>query len=367
MKQTNSIKTVVLAGLSLLMSVSFYAQNEAVGNHDSNSEEVTVKEFDPVTTIIEHIKDANEWHVTTLDENSAHPNHVSIPLPVIIYDNDGFKFFMSSKVAHGHEYAGYTMDHGQVVSLKGSKKVDMFDVVKGNLSTDKVFFDLSLTKNVITLILVSIILMIVFSKMAKSYKKGLVPSGVAKFLEPIVLFVRDDIAKPNLDEKQMNKFMPFLLSVFFFIWFSNMMGLIPFPPFGANLTGNISVTFVLAFITMLVINLNGNKAYWGHMLWMPGIPVPIKILLAPIELVGVIAKPFALMIRLFANITAGHIIVLSLVGIIFIFQSIGASFLAVPLALFISVLEILVAFLQAFVFTMLAALFIGTSTAEAHH
>lgn len=365
MKQTNSIKTIVLAGLSLLMSINFYANNHEATEHDAHSGEVTLKEYNPVVTIMDHIKDANEWHVITTDENSAHPNHISIPLPVIIYDNEGLKFFMSSKVAHGHEYEGYTMHDGQVISLSGKKKADMFDVVKGNMSTDGVFFDISITKNVASLILVFIILMIVFPKMAKSYKKGLVPSGFAKFLEPVVLFVRDDIAKPNFSEKQMTKFMPFLLSIFFFIWFSNMLGLIPV--IGANLTGNISVTFILALITMLVINLNGNKGYWGHMLWMPGVPVPVKILLAPIELVGVIAKPFALMIRLFANITAGHIVVLSLLGIIFIFQNIGASFMAVPLALFISVLELLVAFLQAFVFTMLAALFIGTSTAEAHH
>lgn len=368
MKQTNSIKTIVLAGLSLLMSINFYASHPEGEGQEHHEEHTAPKEYNPVVTIMDHIKDANEWHVITTDENTAHPNHISIPLPVIIYDNEGLKFFMSSKVAHGHEYEGYKMTHdGQVVSVSGKKKADMFDVVKGNMSTENVFFDISITKNVATLIIVFIILMIVFPKMAKSYKKGLVPSGVAKFLEPIVMFVRDDIAKPNFNEKQMNKFMPFLLTVFFFIWFSNMMGLIPFPPFGANLTGNISVTFVLALITMLVINLNGNKGYWGHMLWMPGVPVPVKILLAPIELVGVIAKPFALMIRLFANITAGHIVVLSLIGIIFIFQSIGGSFMAVPLALFISVLELLVAFLQAFVFTMLAALFIGTSTAEAHH
>lgn len=360
MKHNNIISILVFVAFILFVGTTSYASN-------NTEEAITVKKYDPVKTIMDHIKDANEWHVATTDENSDHPHHVSIPLPVIIYDNAGFRFFMSSKVAHGHEYEGYTMHDGQVVSLSGKKKADMFDVLKGNVDTENVFFDLSITKNVASLILVSIILLLVFSKMAKSYKSGLVPSGVAKFLEPIVLFVRDDIAKPNIETSKINKFMPFLLSVFFFIWFSNMMGLIPFPPFGANLTGNISVTFVLALITMLIINLNGNKGYWMHMLWMPGIPVPVRILLAPIELIGVIAKPFALMVRLFANITAGHIVVLSLVGIIFIFQSVGGAFMAIPLALFISVLEILVAFLQAFVFTMLAALFIGTSTAEAHH
>lgn len=372
MNQSSKLKIIVLAGISLLMSFSFYAnphKEDSLHNEYIYSDAIVPKKYNPVETIMGHIKDANEWHVLTIDEHSAHPDHISIPLPVIIYDNEGVKFFMSSNFEHGHKtYKGYRMtEEGQVESLSGKKKADMFDVVKGNLSTENVFFDISITKNVATLILVFIILMLVFPKMAKNYKKGLVPKGLARFLEPVVVFIRDEVAKPNMEKESATKFLPFLLTVFFFILFSNIMGLIPFPPFGANLTGDISVTFVLSLITMLIINLNGNKEYWGHMLWMPGVPIPVRILLAPIELVGVIAKPFALMIRLFANITAGHIVVLSLIGIIFIFESVGGALMAVPMALFISVLEILVAFLQAFVFTMLAALFIGISTKTAHH
>ena len=353
----------------MLISFGVLAQHEEHGtnNEELHTEKAEVQEFNPVKTIMDHIKDANEWHIITLDEESTHPQHVSVSLPVIIYDEEGLKVFMSSKIAHGHEHQGYTMVDGSVVSVDGKKKADMFDVVKGELSTKKLFYDLSITKNVTTLILLLVILFLVMMKVANNYKKDLVPRGTAKFLEPIIVFVRDDIAKPNIDAKYVNKFMPFLLSVFFFVWFANMMGLVPFMPFGANVTGNIAVTFVLALITMIIVNVNGNKGYWQHMLWMPGVPVPVKLLLAPIELVGVVAKPFALMIRLFANIMAGHIVVLSLIGIIFIFKSVGGAFMAIPLALFISVLEILVAFLQAFVFTMLAALFIGTSTAEAHH
>lgn len=160
--------------------------------------------------------------------------------------------------------------------------------------------------------------------------------------------------------------MPYLLTVFFFIWFNNLLGLIPWIG-GANLTGNIAVTFVLAVFTMLVTNLNGNKEYWGHIFWMPGAPVPVKIMLIPIELVGIVIKPFALMVRLFANITAGHIVVLSLISLIFIFKNAALGAVSVPFALFISVLELLVAFLQAYVFTMLSALFIGTAVAEHEH
>jgi F-type H+-transporting ATPase subunit a len=179
--------------------------------------------------------------------------------------------------------------------------------------------------------------------------------------------VRDDIAKANIDHHKYNKYVPYLLTVFFFIWLNNMLGLIPFLPGGANLTGNISVTLFLAVCTLLVTVFSGNKNYWGHIFWMPGVPVPMKFVMMPIELVGILTKPFALMIRLFANITAGHIIVLALVSIIFINKNVAWGGLSVPMALFISILELLVAFLQAFLFSMLSALFIGAAVEEAHH
>jgi F-type H+-transporting ATPase subunit a len=229
--------------------------------------------------------------------------------------------------------------------------------------------DFSITKNVMSLLMGAFLILVVMFSVAKFYRKNgaVAPKGIAKFFEPIIVMVRDDIAKANINEHKYKKYVPYLLTIFFFIWFNNMLGLIPFLPGGANLTGNITVTLFLSVCTLLVTLFSGNKNYWGHIFWMPGIPVPMKIFMMPIEIIGIFTKPFALMIRLFANITAGHIIVLALIGLIFINKNIGWAGLSVPMALFISVLEILVAFLQGFLFAMLSALFIGAAVEEAHH
>jgi F-type H+-transporting ATPase subunit a len=194
---------------------------------------------------------------------------------------------------------------------------------------------------------------------AKFYKKhgSVSPKGIAKFLEPIIVMVRDDVAKSNIDHHHYKKYVPYLLTIFFFIWINNMLGLVPIIPGGANLTGNLSVTLFLAICTLLVTLFSANKNYWKHIFATPGVP----ILLLPIMI------PIALMIRLFANITAGHIIVLALISIIFINKNLAWGALSVPMALFISVLELLVAFLQAYLFAMLSALFIGAAVEEAHH
>jgi F-type H+-transporting ATPase subunit a len=238
----------------------------------------------------------------------------------------------------------------------------------GHLSNAKPM-DFSITKNVLSLFMGAILILLILLSVARYYKKNgaVAPKGIAKFLEPIIVMVRDDIAKANIDHHKYNKYVPYLLTVFFFIWLNNMLGLIPFLPGGANLTGNISVTLFLAVCTLLVTVFSGNKNYWGHIFWMPGVPVPMKFFMMPIELIGVLTKPFALMIRLFANITAGHIIVLALISIIFINKNVAWGGLSVPMALFISILELLVAFLQAFLFAMLSALFIGAAVEEAHH
>jgi len=200
-----------------------------------------------------------------------------------------------------------------------------------------------------------------------SYRKreGKAPKGFQSLIEPIILFVRDEIARPNIGY-QYGKFMPLLLTMFFFIWINNLLGLIPLFPGGANVTGNIFMTFVLSFITLLVVNLNGNKYYWKHIL-LPDVPWWLYPIMIPVEIIGVLSKPFALMIRLYANISAGHIIVLSLIALIFIFKSIALAPVSVAFVLFMDVLELLVAFLQAFIFTMLTALFIGTAVDEHHH
>jgi F-type H+-transporting ATPase subunit a len=209
-----------------------------------------------------------------------------------------------------------------------------------------------------------------FTALARTYKKGpnTIPTGFSRVLEPLVLFVRDEIARPNIGEKKYKKFMPFLLTVFFLIWVLNLIGL---TPLGINVTGNIAVTFCLAIFTLIITNFSANKDYWGHIFWMPGVPVPMKIILAPIELLGIFTKPFSLMIRLFANITAGHSVVMGLLAIIFLFKNLlgtgGSIGVSLALTTFISFIELLVAFLQAFIFTMMSSLFIGMAVQEHDH
>ena len=206
-------------------------------------------------------------------------------------------------------------------------------------------------------------MMLLFTGMAKSYKKSAVPTGVARFLEPLVIFVRDEIAIPNIGHKY-KRFIGYLLTVFFFILFLNVLGLMPF---GINVTGNITMTFFLAILTYLITTFSANKDYWKHIFWMPGVPVPMKLIMLPIELLGTITKPFALMIRLFANMTAGHIVVMSLIGLIYVFKNVVAGVAFPFLTLVIYLLEVLVAFLQAYIFTMLSALFIGMAVQEHEH
>ena len=205
---------------------------------------------------------------------------------------------------------------------------------------------------------------LIFRGTAKVYGKGQVPKGIAKFMEPLILFVKDEIAIPNIGEKHYKKYMSFLLTVFFFIWIANLVGLMPF---GVNVTGNIAVTFALAILTFLITQFSGKKDYWKHIFWMPGVPVPMKFILAPIELLGVFIKPFALMIRLFANISAGHIVLMSLIGLLFLFQNWFARGAFLGLTLFLSIIELLVAFLQAYIFTMLSALYFGMAVEEHEH
>lgn len=347
-------------------------------SHDSHGEAKEEK-FDVGEMIMHHIKDAHEWHLWG-------PSHggTSIYLPIILFDN-GMKVFSSSHFYHGEERTamdhktheevhyiagvgpaeGYAMFHEKIYKLEGGELHFEDGHVHGNVKP----LDFSVTKNVLSLFFGAILILLVMGGVASYYKKNgaVAPKGVAKFLEPLIIMVRDDIAKANIDHHKYKKFVPYLLTIFFFIWFNNMLGLVPIIPGGANLTGNISVTLFLAFATLVVILASSNKNYWSHIFAMPGVPKPVLIILIPIELVGILTKPFALMVRLFANITAGHIIILALISIIFINQSAAWGALSVPMALFISVLELLVAFLQAFLFTMLSALFIGAAVEEAHH
>lgn len=336
------------------------------------------EEFNVNEVIMHHIKDAHEWHLWGGEKNS-----VSIHLPVILYDN-GLKFFSASHFYSGDKKTETDEKTGEVfhylIGNGPAKGYALFHEKVYHLAEGKIHFkeghphnsqpiDISITKNVLSLFIGSFLILWIMLSMARFYKKNgaVAPKGVAKFLEPLVLFVQDDIAKSNIGEKKYKRYVPYLLTAFFFILLNNLLGMVPILPGGANLTGNISVTLFLAVCTLLLTVFSGNKNYWRHIFATPGVPIPILIIMVPIEIIGIFTKPIALMIRLFANITAGHIIILALISLIFINKSVAWSALSVPMSLFISILELLVAFLQAYLFTMLSALFIGAAVEEAHH
>ncbi|WP_299152600.1 F0F1 ATP synthase subunit A [uncultured Christiangramia sp.] len=325
------------------------------------------EEFNATEMILHHIGDSHGWHFFGSGDNSY-----TLPLPVILYTENGLVTFMSSEFHHdteGHHVVEkdgmrFVNLHEDIYRLNDGATAVELDAEDHPVNASKPW-DLSITKNVAAMFLTVILMLIFFTSLARHHKKNShAPSGFNNILETLVIFVRDDIAIPQLGEKRYMKFMPFLLSVFFFIWITNLLGLLPG---AANVTGNIAVTVSLGLFTLALILINGNKDFWKHTLWMPGVPTFVKPILAVVELAGVFIKPIALMIRLFANITAGHIIILSLIGLIFILENAGIAGVSVPFALFITVLELLVAFLQAFIFTMLSALFIGMAVEEHEH
>ncbi|MFN9595802.1 MAG: F0F1 ATP synthase subunit A [Bacteroidota bacterium] len=325
--------------------------------------------FDPGKMITDHITDAHDWHLWGEGHES-----VSIPLPVIVYSSRGLDVFMSSSFHHGHDvYNGYALKDKKLVAVNelsgAAESATIDEAVTASL------WDFSITKNVVSLFVSMFILLYIFLSVAKAYKSrpGQAPRGLQGLIEPLVIFVRDDVAKSSIGEKKYQKFLPFLLTAFFFIWLNNLLGLVPIFPGGANLTGSISVTLTLAAITFVLVLVNGNKHYWHHIFAMPGVPGWVLVLLTPIEILGIFLRPFVLMIRLFANITAGHIIALSFFSLIFIFgemstgAGIGVSVLSISFTVFMTCLELLVAFLQAYVFTLLSAIYIGAAVEEPHH
>jgi len=355
----NSIKRLLLI---LVFFIPFFGMSQ------EKHQETKGKEPDVREEIAHHIADSHEFHI--LDWNHK---PITIPLPIILWTNNGLVTFMSSKFKHDESGSivvskgnmNFIQKHG-VIYYAPSKEHDEIHTTANHKNLQRPL-DFSITKNVFSMFLSAIILFLLFSAVGRSYKKNdKAPKGLAAFLEPLVTFVRDDIAIPNIGEKKYERFMPFLLTVFFFIWINNLIGLIPFFPFGSNLTGNVVFTGVLAIFTFTITNLNGNKNYWKHIFWMPGVPVPMKIILAPIEVIGMFTKPFALMIRLFANIFAGHTIILSLIALIFAFKSYLISPVWVGFSFIMSILELFVGALQAYIFALLSALFIGQAVAEEH-
>ncbi len=370
-------------------------------------------EFDAGDNAVHHIGDANTFHVV---------GDLYIPLPCILYaPSHGLTVLPSSSKFEMHHHGngekaidGYVLRHGEVNRVadpafpKGEVAVGEFtqEIVKDDSGKEKErnyveangqkwlldkkstldggvmgggitsFYDFSITKNVFSMILACLFMFLMFTAAARAYAKrqGMAPKGLQNFLEPFYLFIRDDLAKPIIGPHY-EKYMPYLMSAFFFVLGLNLLGQLPFFPGSANVTGNISVTLVLAVITFLITNLSGNKHYWGHILWMPGVPALLKILITPLEILGIFLKPITLMLRLFANIAAGHIVILCFVSLIFILGKSGTSMagtvggfaMSIPLTLMMMALELLVAFLQAYIFTMLSATYFGAAVEEAHH
>lgn len=385
------------------------------------------EKFDPTGPVMHHISDAHQFHIF---------GDVYLPLPCMAYSADGFFFSMSSAFDYSHDLGhskkaigGFMIYHDQLMRVKGSEfPKEAVDItikyaekgattsgdngqtldnggLKNNgsatstssyegpmvvLADGKTYeleaasalqgatswHDFSITKNIFTMIMGFLILMFLLGSVAKSYKRreGQAPKGLQSLLEPVILFIRDEVVKPGIGPKW-EKYFPFIMCLFFFILINNLVGLIPFFPGSANVTGNIGVTLVLAVFTFIVVNLSGNKHYWEHVLWMPGVPLLLKPLLTVLEVVGLFIKPATLLIRLFANITAGHIMILSLTSLIFVFSNQGESLagafgggaIAVPFVFVMNFLELFVAFLQAFIFALLASLYIGGAVEEHHH
>ncbi|MGB1404481.1 MAG: F0F1 ATP synthase subunit A [Flavobacteriaceae bacterium] len=355
--------------LLALLALSFFVPNNLAAKESDSSQDLKteIKEY-----IAHHLEDAYDFSLFSYTNNEGEHIYIGLPLPVILWDN-GLQIFSSSKLHHGETIAQvganfYKLEHGKIYKTDAEGTINYDDTHHITNSTP---LDLSITKGVVSMLLIAALMFWIFHSLASSYAatRG-VPAGIGRFFEPIVLYIRDEIARPNIGEKKYMKYMNFLLTVFFFIWFLNLLGL---TPLGVNVTGNIAITFGLALLTFLITNLTGTKDYWMHlfdplgdsMKWYA--KIPLYIILIPIELLGVFIKPFSLLIRLYANMQAGHIVLMSLIGLMFIFKSWLGSPLSFGLAFAISIIELLVALLQAYIFTMLSALYFGFAAEEHEH
>ena len=346
------IKSLLVAVFSL--GIVFFSNNIFAQDHEATgAAHEPAEKLDPAKIIMDHIKDAHEFHFFSVGDF-----HATIPLPVILYSpTKGLDVFSSAKFEHGHTiYNGYESKEGTITAADGTA-----------------VYDFSLTKNVVQMMIALLVLVLLMTGIAKKYKSGqgvtTAPKGWQNAIEPVITFVRDEVARPNLGKKA-PKYLPYLLTVFFFILINNLFGLIPG---AANVTGNTAFTAVLGLISLVVILASTNSHFWGHIFWPPGVPIFVKVILIPIELLGVLViKPAALIIRLFANMVAGHIIILSFISLIFIFGAMssvagfGFSPISVLFTVFIYFIELLVAFIQAFIFTNLTAVFIGQSFEGGH-
>lgn len=362
-------RVLLIAGFLSTFSLSF-AQHETIAATAKNEKfEVAKPETEQQKTqkenkefIDHHLLDAHSFDIMVTKDG----HHIGFSLPVIFYDKEnGVQAFMSSEFEHGEKVVEknghfYKLFHEKIIKTDAAGTVHLNE--KGHAENERVI-DLSITKSVLIIIVTALLMLLIFGSMAKNYKKSLVPTGAGRLFEPLILFVRDEIAKPNIGPKY-GKYMSYLLTVFFFILFLNIFGLMPF---GINVTGNIAITAALALVTFILTQFTANANYWKHIFWMPGVPVPMKFIMAIIELLGVFIKPFSLLIRLFANMTAGHIVIMTLISMIFIYKNWIAGSLFPLLTLILYLIEILVAFLQAYIFTMLSAVYFGMANEDHHH
>ena len=373
----NTIKFLFIVSIALFSITSFASESETKHDKQNDGGRINTKE-EVEAYILHHIKDSHDFSLFSYTSDDGERKHVGFPLPVILWSSEGLVSFMSSEFHHnddGHvlvEKNGlkFAKIHSKIYELDKGVSTLSFDETHHATNAHKVL-DFSITKSVVGILLIGFLLLFWFSSLAIQYKTKQIPTGFARVLEPLVLYVRDEIARPNIGEKHYRRFTGYLLTVFFFIWVLNLAGL---TPLGFNVTGQLAVTGCLAIFTLVIYTVSGNKEYWMHMIWMPGVPVLIRPVLAIIELAGaLVIKPFSLLVRLFANISAGHIVVMSLIAIMFTLKEslgvVGATGLSFVLSFFITLIEVLVAFLQAYIFTMLSALFIGMAVddhAEAH-
>ncbi|MDX1461502.1 MAG: F0F1 ATP synthase subunit A [Marinirhabdus sp.] len=367
-------KNTLVKLLSVFILVASFSANAAPVKDEGDAPKDTKTEINEY--IEHHLQDSHDFNIfSSTDEETGEVHHYGFPLPVIFWDNGELHTFMSSKFHHGEtavESNGsfYKLYHSKIYEV-GPDGALNYDSEHPEHPEGRVQLDLSITKSVVMMLVTGLLLIWLFRSLAKSYgKNGGIPKGIGRFFEPIVLYIRDDIAKANIGEEKYKRYMPFLLTVFFFIWFLNMFGL---TPLGVNVTGNIAVTAALAILVFFLTNFTGTKDYWKHIFDPLGDGMPwfgkaiIYIILIPIEILGLFIKPFALMIRLYANMTAGHVVLMSLIGLIFIFKSWVGGPLSFGLSFAISMIELFVALLQAYIFTMLAALYFGFASETHEH
>jgi F-type H+-transporting ATPase subunit a len=371
------LRNALLFGFFLVIGISVFAgthEAATINTADSTSarhltESNESGKFNPGEMIMEHVVDNHDWHIATLGHTE-----IVIPLPVLLLCEGKFHAFWSSKFHNEtHSFRGFTIetegpDKGKIVTLQQAMTGKEGPMV----------FDFSITKTVLAIFISCFLLILIFVSVANKYKKegNKAPSGLQNLLEPLILFVRDDVAKSSIGEKRYEKYLPYLLTIFFFILLNNLLGIVPLFPGGANVTGNIAVTGVMAACTLVITTISGNRHYWIDIINTPGVPWWLKVpvpLMPIVEIIGIITKPFVLMVRLFANMTAGHIIILGFISIIFIFGQISTALglgVGIPTLLFMifmDLLELLVAFIQAYVFTLLSALYFGLATVEPEH